>query len=76
MLLTSLFGVEVLGAVDPACPWVVVNSTFYVGPPCLDYMTRPEPRLGSKSGEAPALHGITYALSHGGPNPVGYLSWT
>jgi UDP:flavonoid glycosyltransferase YjiC (YdhE family) len=32
VLLTSLFGVEVLGTVDPACPWVVVNSTFYIGP--------------------------------------------
>lgn len=32
VLLTSLFGVEVVGAVDPACPWAVVNSTFYVGP--------------------------------------------
>ncbi len=32
VLLTSLFGVEVVGAVDPGCPWVVVNSTFYVGP--------------------------------------------
>ena len=31
-VLTSLFGVEVLEAVSPACPWVVVNSTFYVGP--------------------------------------------
>jgi UDP:flavonoid glycosyltransferase YjiC (YdhE family) len=32
VLLTSLFGVEVLGTVDPPCPWAVVNSTFYVGP--------------------------------------------
>ena len=32
VLLTSLFGVEVLGAVDPASPWAVVNSTFYIGP--------------------------------------------
>lgn len=32
VLVTSLFGVEVVGTVDPACPWAVVNSTFYVGP--------------------------------------------
>lgn len=32
VVLTSLFGVEVLEIVSPACPWVVVNSTFYVGP--------------------------------------------
>jgi UDP:flavonoid glycosyltransferase YjiC (YdhE family) len=32
VVLTSLFGVEVLRAVSPTCPWVVVNSTFYVGP--------------------------------------------
>ncbi len=32
MLLTSLFGVEVVGIADPACPWAVVNSTFYLGP--------------------------------------------
>jgi UDP:flavonoid glycosyltransferase YjiC (YdhE family) len=32
VVLTSLFGVEVLDAVSPACPWAVVNSTFYVGP--------------------------------------------
>jgi UDP:flavonoid glycosyltransferase YjiC (YdhE family) len=32
VLLTSLFGVEALMTVDPFCPWVVVNSTFYVGP--------------------------------------------
>jgi len=31
-VVTSLFGVEVLDAVAPACPWAVVNSTFYVGP--------------------------------------------
>jgi UDP:flavonoid glycosyltransferase YjiC (YdhE family) len=31
-ILTSLFGVEVLHAVAPSCPWAVVNSTFYVGP--------------------------------------------
>jgi UDP:flavonoid glycosyltransferase YjiC (YdhE family) len=31
-IVTSLFGVEVLHAVAPACPWAVVNSTFYVGP--------------------------------------------
>jgi UDP:flavonoid glycosyltransferase YjiC (YdhE family) len=29
---TSLFGVEVVGSASPACPWTVVNSTFYVGP--------------------------------------------
>jgi MGT family glycosyltransferase len=32
VVLTSLFGVEVLEAVAPNCPWAVVNSTFYVGP--------------------------------------------
>lgn len=32
VVLTSLFGVEALMTVDPACPWVVVNSTFYIGP--------------------------------------------
>jgi MGT family glycosyltransferase len=32
VIVTSLFGVEVLRAGAPACPWAVVNSTFYVGP--------------------------------------------
>ena len=32
VMVTSLFGVEVLAALAPACPWAVVNSTFYVGP--------------------------------------------
>ncbi len=32
VIVTSLFGVEVLNAVAPECPWAVVNSTFYVGP--------------------------------------------
>jgi UDP:flavonoid glycosyltransferase YjiC (YdhE family) len=32
VVVTSLFGVEVLAEIDLACPWVVVNSTFYVGP--------------------------------------------
>ena len=31
-VITSLFGVEVLADVAPSCPWVVVNSTFYIGP--------------------------------------------
>jgi UDP:flavonoid glycosyltransferase YjiC (YdhE family) len=31
-VVTSLFGVEILDAVAPSCPWAVVNSTFYVGP--------------------------------------------
>lgn len=31
VIVTSLFGVEVVAAAAP-CPWVVVNSTFYVGP--------------------------------------------
>jgi hypothetical protein len=31
-IVTSLFGVEVLHALAPSCPWAVVNSTFYVGP--------------------------------------------
>ncbi len=29
---TSLFGVEVIQQAAPACPWAVINSTFYVGP--------------------------------------------
>ena len=29
---TSLFGVEVLQRAAPACPWAVINSTFYIGP--------------------------------------------
>lgn len=32
VVITSLFGVEVLDVVAPSCPWVVVNSTFYLGP--------------------------------------------
>lgn len=32
VIATSLFGVEVLHAIAPDCPWAVVNSTFYVGP--------------------------------------------
>jgi UDP:flavonoid glycosyltransferase YjiC (YdhE family) len=32
VVVTSLFGVEVLALVAPACPWAVINSTFYVGP--------------------------------------------
>src|SRR5438132_9328414 len=32
VLVTSLFGVEAVHNADPMCPWVVVNSTFYVGP--------------------------------------------
>ena len=31
VLVTSLFGVEAVHSSDPPCPWVVVNSTFYVG---------------------------------------------
>ena len=31
-VITSLFGVEVLALAQPACPWGVVNSTFYIGP--------------------------------------------
>ena len=31
-VITSLFGVEVIAAARPQCPWTVVNSTFYVGP--------------------------------------------
>jgi UDP:flavonoid glycosyltransferase YjiC (YdhE family) len=31
-IVTSLFGVEALTNASPPCPWVVVNSTFYVGP--------------------------------------------
>jgi UDP:flavonoid glycosyltransferase YjiC (YdhE family) len=32
MVMTSLFGVEVLALASPPCPWVVINSTFYIGP--------------------------------------------
>jgi UDP:flavonoid glycosyltransferase YjiC (YdhE family) len=32
LVVTSLFGVEVLGNAEPPCPWAVVNSTFYFGP--------------------------------------------
>lgn len=32
VVMTSLFGVEAMAVVDPDCPWVVINSTFYVGP--------------------------------------------
>ena len=32
VLVTSLFGVEVVHLASPSCPWAVVNSTFYVGP--------------------------------------------
>jgi MGT family glycosyltransferase len=32
LIVTSLFGVEVLHLVSPLRPWAVVNSTFYVGP--------------------------------------------
>jgi MGT family glycosyltransferase len=32
VIVTSLFGVEVVAASAPSCPWAVVNSTFYVGP--------------------------------------------
>jgi len=31
-VITSLFGVEVLKDARLACPWAVVNSTFYIGP--------------------------------------------
>ena len=29
---TSLFGVEAVLQATPACPWALINSTFYVGP--------------------------------------------
>jgi UDP:flavonoid glycosyltransferase YjiC (YdhE family) len=32
LIITSLFGIEVLSNAGPACPWAVVNSTFYIGP--------------------------------------------
>jgi UDP:flavonoid glycosyltransferase YjiC (YdhE family) len=32
LAMTSLFGVELLAEVAPPFPWVVINSTFYVGP--------------------------------------------
>jgi UDP:flavonoid glycosyltransferase YjiC (YdhE family) len=32
VVLTSLFGVEVLATAAPPRPWAVVNSTFYIGP--------------------------------------------
>src|SRR5437016_3224289 len=31
-VITSLFRVEVVADTAPACPWAVVNSTFYIGP--------------------------------------------
>src|SRR2546423_6111561 len=31
-VVTSLFGLEVLGLAAPPCPWAVINSTFYIGP--------------------------------------------
>jgi UDP:flavonoid glycosyltransferase YjiC (YdhE family) len=31
-VVTSLFGVEVVQQAAPACPWAVINSTFYLGP--------------------------------------------
>ena len=31
-IVTSLFGVEVVQRATPACPWAVINSTFYLGP--------------------------------------------
>jgi UDP:flavonoid glycosyltransferase YjiC (YdhE family) len=33
VIVTSLFGVEVLHEVAPSQPWAVINSTFYVGSP-------------------------------------------
>jgi UDP:flavonoid glycosyltransferase YjiC (YdhE family) len=32
VVVTSLFGVEVVKETAPPCPWAVVNSTFYIGP--------------------------------------------
>ncbi|HLX34100.1 MAG TPA: nucleotide disphospho-sugar-binding domain-containing protein [Candidatus Limnocylindrales bacterium] len=32
LVVTSLFGVEVLALASPPCPWAVINSTFYIGP--------------------------------------------
>jgi UDP:flavonoid glycosyltransferase YjiC (YdhE family) len=32
VIVTSLFGVEVLVEAAASCPWAVINSTFYVGP--------------------------------------------
>ena len=60
LVMTSLFGVEVLDAVSPACPWAVINSTFYVGPGAprpldQDFGPRALPliaRYGSLLGEA------------------------
>jgi len=31
-VVTSLFGIEAVHIAAPACPWAVVNSSFYVGP--------------------------------------------
>lgn len=50
VVLTSLFGVEVVGLVAPASPWAVVNSTFYIGPnpprpPEIDFSARAIPLL-------------------------------
>ena len=32
VVVTSLFGIEVVAIAARSCPWAVVNSTFYVGP--------------------------------------------
>ncbi|HEV2218337.1 MAG TPA: nucleotide disphospho-sugar-binding domain-containing protein [Candidatus Dormibacteraeota bacterium] len=32
LIVTSLFGIEVLHRLAPDTPWAVINSTFYVGP--------------------------------------------
>jgi len=50
VLMTSLFGVEAVRNTEPPCPWVVVNSTFYVGPdpprpPSSDFGPRALPLL-------------------------------
>jgi hypothetical protein len=31
LIVTSLFGVEAVDLLEPACPWVVINSTFALG---------------------------------------------
>jgi UDP:flavonoid glycosyltransferase YjiC (YdhE family) len=49
-VMTSLFGVEAIRNAEPPCPWVVVNSTFYIGPnppqpPAADFGPRALPLL-------------------------------
>ncbi|HEX9235087.1 MAG TPA: nucleotide disphospho-sugar-binding domain-containing protein [Actinomycetota bacterium] len=49
LVVTSLFGVEVLDMASSACPWAVINSTFYIGP------NAPRPMEQDFAGRAVAL---------------------